>query len=136
MKKAIKISIIVPAYNVQRYVEKCIKSITSQDTGGLELEIIIVDDASTDDTLKICTNMARKDKRIRVLKSSAPKNKGLSATRNRGLEVISGDYVMFVDSDDWVNGNLFCEIAKRLREKRYDLIMLPYIREYSNKSIK
>lgn len=91
------VSVIVPVFNVEKYVGQCIKSIYNQTY--TKLEIILVNDGSTDGSLSICQKWAKKDRRIKIIEE---KNSGLSAARNNGLTVASGQYVLFVDSDDWI----------------------------------
>lgn len=95
-----KVSIIVPVYNVQNYLEKCLDSILEQTYN--DLEIILVDDGSTDKSGFICDSYEKKDKRVKVIHK---KNGGLSAARNAGLEIASGDYLLFIDSDDWIEND-------------------------------
>ena len=92
-----KVSVIIPVYNTGKYLEKCISSVLNQTYSNLE--VILIDDGSTDNSLKICNDCALKDSRILVLSHN---NKGVSYTRNRGLDSMTGDYVTFVDSDDWI----------------------------------
>lgn len=94
------VSIIVPIYNVEKYLSTCINSILNQTYKNLE--IILVDDGSTDDCPKICEKFANKDSRIKVIHKI---NGGLSEARNFGLEIASGDWISFVDSDDYVENN-------------------------------
>ena len=96
------ISIIVPVYNVKDYVEKCLDSICGQSYTNLE--IIVVDDGSTDGSGKICDAYASKDRRIKVIHR---KNGGLSAARNEGLDAATGEFLGFVDSDDWIDLDMF-----------------------------
>lgn len=91
------LSIIVPIYNSEMYLKKCLTSICKQTY--YNLEIILVDDGSNDNSLKICNSFAERDKRIKVISQS---NCGASAARNTGLSVATGEYVTFVDSDDWL----------------------------------
>lgn len=91
------ISVIVPCYNVMEYLPKCVESILSQTYKNLE--IILVDDGSTDSSGKICDGYAAKDNRIKVIHK---KNGGLSDARNVALDVMKGEYVTFIDSDDYV----------------------------------
>ena len=90
-----KISIVVPIYNVEKYLAECIESIQNQSYKNLE--IILVDDESPDNSGKIAEKYASNDERIKVIHK---KNGGLSDARNAGIEVATGDYLMFVDSDD------------------------------------
>ena len=92
-----KISIIVPVYNVERYLPECLDSLLGQTYR--ELEIILVDDGSRDASGRICDAYGERDSRIRVIHQQ---NQGLSPTRNHGLDIATGDYIAFVDSDDYV----------------------------------
>lgn len=97
-KSMFKVSIIVPVYNAQKYINKCIESIISQTYSGIEL--IIVDDGSTDGSGRECDILSAKDDRITVIHQ---KNSGVTAARFTGLSVSSGNYIAFVDSDDWID---------------------------------
>ena len=90
------ISVIVPIYNVERYLEKCVNSILVQTYSNLE--IILVDDGSPDNCPQLCDQLAKKDSRIVVVHK---KNGGLSSARNAGIDIARGEYIGFVDSDDW-----------------------------------
>ena len=92
-----KVSVIVPIYNVERYIEKCVKSLMEQDYKNIE--IILVDDGSSDRSADIIDRLALKDNRITVIHKE---NGGVSSARNAGMKVAVGDYIMFVDGDDWV----------------------------------
>lgn len=110
----ITISIIIPAFNVEKYIEKCISSLTSQTLNSLEL--ICVDDGSTDSTPKLLDKLARNDTRIKVIHRC---NGGLSAARNSGMAIATGKYIGFVDGDDWVDRNMFKGLSDAL-EKNND----------------
>lgn len=105
MENSAKISVIVPVYNVAPYLTQCIESLCRQTFS--KLEIILVDDGSTDESGKICDEFAKKDPRILVIHK---KNEGLSSARNAGLSVASGKYIGFVDGDDFVS----CEMYQKL----------------------
>lgn len=105
MKEEKKISIIIPIYNVEKYLPACVESILQQTYKNLE--IILVDDGSPDRCPVICDDLAQKDDRIRVIHQ---KNKGLSGARNTGIENARGDYLIFVDSDDTVEQTLVEEL--------------------------
>lgn len=92
------ISVIVPCYNVEEYLPKCIESILNQTYRNLE--ILLVDDGSPDNCGRICDEYAAKDSRIRIIHK---KNGGLSDARNAALDVMTGEYVTFIDSDDYVS---------------------------------
>lgn len=91
------ISVIVPVYNVQDYLERCVTSLLNQTYHNLE--IILIDDGSTDDSLMLCKGLSEKDARIRILSQS---NQGVGAVRNLGVSMATGQYLGFVDGDDWV----------------------------------
>ena len=93
MSKNIKVSVIVPVYNVEKYLSRCIESIINQTIK--DIEIILVDDGSPDQSPQICDEYALKDGRIRVIHK---KNGGLASARNAGMKIARGDYIFFVDS--------------------------------------
>jgi len=93
-----KVSVIVPIYNVEKYIGKCVDSIRNQDYPNIE--IILVDDGSPDKSPQIIDEMASNDDRIKVIHE---KNGGVSSARNRGIAAATGEYIMFVDGDDWVD---------------------------------
>lgn len=102
MKKLPLISIVIPVYNVEKYLDTCIKSVTAQTYTNLD--IILVDDGSTDSSPLICDNWSKLDKRISVIHKE---NGGLSDARNTGIDSAKGDYIAFVDSDDWIDEYLY-----------------------------
>ena len=102
------ISVIVPVYKVEKYIHKCVDSIINQTYKNLE--IILVDDGSPDECGKICDEYAEKDNRIIVIHQ---KNSGQCVARNMGLKKMSGEYVAFVDSDDYLEKRLFTKDARR-----------------------
>ena len=112
-----KVSVIVPIYNVEKYLEKCLDSLVNQTLK--DIEIILVNDGSTDNSGQIAKKYANKykDKIIYLEKE----NGGLSDARNYGLEYVKGDYISFVDSDDYISKNLYSELVKYM-EKDYDMI--------------
>ena len=113
-----KISVIVPIYNVEQYLRRCIDSIINQTYKNLE--IILVDDGSPDNCGQICDDYAKKDTRIKVIHK---KNGGLSDARNVGLEVCTGDYISFVDSDDWIELNTYEIMMKSMNEYNADMVV-------------
>ena len=120
MENRIAVSVIVPAYNAEKVVENCIGSISKQSLK--DIEIIAVDDGSKDSTRKVLEKLAEGDNRIRLIKKD--KNEGLSAARNSALEIATGEYVGFVDADDWVEEDTF---ERMFREgKGADLIVSGY----------
>lgn len=117
----IYLSIIIPAYNCEKYIEKCIKSIIEQKDDLIE--IIIINDGSTDNTLQICEELATKYNNIKLINQE---NKGVSYARNIGIENANGKYVMFVDSDDYLVENSL-EAVKQLLTKDIDVLRCSYI---------
>lgn len=110
------ISIIVPVYNVEKYIEKCIESIMNQTYKNIE--IILIDDGSTDNSGKICDDFAVKDNRIKVLHK---KNGGLSSARNVGLDIAVGNYIGFIDSDDSVHHKMYELLYKAMVDSNADI---------------
>lgn len=113
-----KISVIVPVYNTKEYIEDCVKSILSQTYKKIEL--ILVDDGSTDGSADICDMFKRVDKRVIVVHK---RNEGVSAARNDGLNIASGEYFAFVDSDDIIEPNMYELLIKSIQENRTELAM-------------
>ena len=107
------LSVIVPVYNAEQYIEECIRSIESQGFSENELEIICIDDGSKDRSLEILQNIARSDSRVKVFNQD---NAGVSAARNRGLELATGDYFEFVDADDKLLPGAMLQVCTRLAE--------------------
>ncbi len=105
MNKEIKVSIIVPVYQVEKYIEKCLNSLINQTYKNIE--IILIDDGSQDRSGEICDEFANRDSRIRVFHK---KNEGVSVARNIGIENSNGEYITFVDSDDYVDRNYVEEL--------------------------
>lgn len=105
-----KISVIVPVYNVEEYLAQCLDSIVGQTYH--DLEIILVDDRSTDDSAKICAIYAAKDSRISVIRQP---NGGVSVARNTGIEAATGDYITFVDSDDWLDNEMYEKMMDQIK---------------------
>lgn len=105
------VSIIIPVYNVARYLDDCLKSVLKQTYKNLE--IIIIDDGSTDESLEICRLYAAKDKRLTVIHQE---NSGVSAARNAGLSIMTGKYVLFIDSDDRIEQNMVGILVKEIEE--------------------
>ena len=125
-----KISIIVPVYNTEKYLVKCLDSLIHQTFDNIE--IVCINDGSTDASLKILKNYESMDKRIKIIEQT---NKGLSEARNVGVKNALANYVMFLDSDDWIDVNA-CEVAyKTVIEHKADIVMWSYIREFETKAL-
>ena len=113
----IKYSIIVPIYNIEKYIEECILSVINQSYKNYEL--VLVDDGSLDNSGIICDNYAKKYKKIKVIHK---KNGGLSDARNAGIEISTGEYVLFLDGDDTLYNNCLEEINSQLSDDSIDLL--------------
>lgn len=111
------LSIIIPVYNTAEFLPTCLDSVLS--LSSLDLEVIVVNDGSTDNSLSIITHYANNDSRIKYI---SQKNFGLSAARNAGMNVATGDYVLFVDSDDWIFPNTIAHYWQRIKESNTDVV--------------
>lgn len=127
-----KVSVIIPIYNVDRYLNNCLDSVVSQTLK--EIEIICVDDASTDNGLAIIKEYALKDKRIKIIKNSF--NQGLSVTRNVGVNASNGEYIYFLDSDDLITVNALEILYKKCKVDSLDILMFDAEVFWDNESIK
>lgn len=125
-----KISVIVPVYNVSKYLKKCIDSILEQDYD--DFEIILINDGSTDDSGKICDEYARKYTNINVYHQ---KNSGLSAARNYGMSKAIGKYLSFIDSDDFVTKDFLSSMYNNLKNNNVDISCCGYYHYFSSKTI-
>lgn len=119
----IKFSIIVPIYNVEQYLQKCVDSLLNQDMPSSEYEIILVDDGGHDKCPQICDRYAAAHDNIRVVHRE---NGGLSAARNSGIEVAQGEYVMFVDSDDYIEPNVLGGLMNQVEREELDVLRFDY----------
>lgn len=117
------ISVIVPVYNVEQYLKRCVESLFVQSYKNLE--IILVDDGATDQSGKICDELSCKDNRIKVIHKE---NGGLSDARNKGLEYATGDLIAFVDSDDYIAPNMYERLVSVMNDTDTDIVMCRYIR--------
>lgn len=124
-----KVSIIIPVYNVEKYLIRCLESVVNQTY--LNLEIICVDDGSTDSSGIICEDFKKKDNRIYVIHKL---NGGLSSARNEGLKVATGDAIFFLDSDDYISDGCIKKMVDLLDEYNSDvsIVQMKYIPEYVN----
>jgi len=117
-EEKIKLSFVIPIYNAELYLNKCVDSILSSNSKNIE--IILVDDGSTDNSGKICDEYAQNNKRIRVIHQ---KNQGVSSARNTGIKEASGNNIFFIDNDDWIDGSKIENIIKIIDEKDPDIII-------------
>ena len=122
------ISIIVPIYNVEKYLNKCIESIVNQTYENIE--IILIDDGSNDNSGIICDEYAKKDNRIIVVHKE---NGGVSSARNKGLKIAKGEWISFVDADDWIE-QTFCQtLLNKVTQEQADIALCGYNRITDNR---
>lgn len=124
-----KLSIIVPVYNVQQYIIACIKSLLDHDTD--DYEIIVVNDGTKDNSIELIRQEFCDDRLVIVEQV----NSGLSAARNKGVELAKGDYIWFVDSDDWIESHSVDWIIKEINTSDFDILYQPYTYEYRNGNV-
>lgn len=125
-----EVSVVVPVYNVEKWLTKCLDSILGQTYGDFEL--ILVNDGSADGSLEICRAYEAKDERIRVIDGP---NRGSSAARNTGLEQAQGNWIIFCDSDDWWDFQLLEKLYTAVTENHADIAACNIVWEYADKSI-
>ncbi len=123
-----KISVIIPVYNTSQYLKQCIESVLNQTYENLE--IIIIDDGSKDNSATICKNYQELDNRVVFF---SQENCGISKTRNKAIEKVTGDYILFIDSDDWIDVNTCKTALDKLEAYNTDLVMFSYQKEYIEK---
>jgi len=123
-----KLSVIVPVFNTEQYLDTCVKSLLNQNQK--DIEIILVNDGSTDNSPSICDSYHRADSRVYVIHQ---KNSGVSAARNAGIDVAKGDWITFVDSDDWVDPTM-ANVSQSCSDD-IDIHAFGFYKEYVNKSV-
>lgn len=126
-----KISIIVPVYQAEQYIHKCLDSLLSQTYQ--DIEIVLIDDGSPDKSGEICDNYALQDQRIKVLHQT---NRGVSTARQRGLENATGDYIIHSDPDDWVDATMCEELLKVAAEEDADMVICDFWTEEPARTIR
>jgi glycosyltransferase involved in cell wall biosynthesis len=122
-----KITVIVPVFDVEDYLAECVNSVIEQTYKNLE--IILVDDGSKDSSLDICNDFAKKDKRVKVIHK---KNKGVSSARNSALDISSGDFIVFVDGDDFIAKDMIELLYKNLIKNKCDISICSYVEYFGN----
>lgn len=123
----VKISIIIPAYNIEKYIQKAIKSVMEQSLK--EIEIIVINDGSIDRTKEKIEELIKYDKRIKLINLS---NGGVSRARNIGINIANGEYVLFLDGDDWISKNCLKELYETSKRDNLDLLVFNYTKVFSN----
>ncbi|MDD6403968.1 MAG: glycosyltransferase family 2 protein [Mollicutes bacterium] len=126
-----KVSVIVPVYNVpEKYLEKCVSSLVNQTLN--DIEIILVDDGTPDTSGKLCDDFAIKDSRIKVIHQE---NKGLCGARNTGVKSSIGEWISFVDGDDWIEPDAYEKLYNIGTKNNVDVVMFGYVKDYPSKSV-
>lgn len=127
------ISVIIPVFNTEEYISNCIKSIIGQTLKNIE--ILCVNDCSTDNSLEILQKFAKKDNRIKII--DLKENKGVSNARNTGIDLAQGEYIYLIDSDDWIDENYLEEMLKKIKETKSNVIInANFVKEYDNQNKK
>lgn len=124
------VSIVIPVYNVEEFLPHCLNSVTAQTYKNIE--IICVNDGSPDSSAQILTKYKELDSRIIVINQT---NQGLSGARNTGIKEAHGEYIMFLDSDDWADAETVAEAHKKITSENADVVMWSYVREFPDKKI-
>ena len=125
-----KVTVVIPVYNTKRYLEECVASVIGQTYK--EIEILLVDDGSTDGSSALCDELAERDERIRVLHKE---NGGAATARNLGIDEASGEYVMFLDSDDWLDLDTVEMLIQHADQNHTDVIKFNFVREYGDRQL-
>ena len=128
--KAEKFSVVIPVYRAENYLKQCVESVLSQTHSNIE--VVLVDDESPDKCPVICDLFADKDTRVQVIHK---KNEGAALARKAGLEAATGEYVLFIDCDDWLETNTISDCLDIAHRDNADCVMFGYVREYPQKSL-
>ena len=122
-----KVSVIVPVYNCEKYIERCMDSLINQTLA--DIEIIVIDDESKDTTFEILKEYEKKDKRIKLM---TKKNSGISSSRNKGMEIATGKYIAFIDGDDWIDLDCLEKMYEVAEKNQTDIVICSYVREFKD----
>ena len=125
-----KVTIVVPVYNTKKYLKECVQSLTEQTYA--DIEILLVDDGSTDGSSDLCDTLATTDERIRVIHKE---NGGAATARNLGIDEADGEYLMFLDSDDWLDTDTVDTLVNYADENKTDVLRFNYVREFEGKQL-
>lgn len=126
--KKIKVSVIIAVYNIERYIERCILSVINQSLK--EIEIIVVNDGSNDNSSIIINNLSKKDPRIKVINK---KNEGLVEARKSGMNIANGEYLLFIDGDDWIEKECLYKLYKSAYKNNSDIVQFNAYKSYDDR---
>lgn len=126
-----RISVIIPVYNTEKYLEKCLNSVISQSLE--EIEIIVVNDCSSDNSLKIIKKYIQKDNRIILINKK--ENEGVSEARNSGIKIARGEYILCVDGDDWIEKDCLKELYEMAKKNEAEIVVSDFYLDYGNKNV-
>lgn len=124
IKTTVLLSVILPIYNGQETLSKCINSVLEQE--DINLELLCIDDGSTDNSISICQNIAQKDSRIRLI---TKRNGGVASARNKGLDFSRGTYITFIDQDDWIEKNAYKTMLQAVLTSKADIVVSNYFKD-------
>ncbi len=124
------VTVVIPIYNTEKYLEKCVTSVTSQTFK--DIEILLINDGSLDNSGELCDKLAKTDSRIKVIHKE---NGGAASVRNMGIETAKGEYIMFLDSDDWLDHDALETLVSHAITNQTDVIKFNYVREFANKQL-
>ena len=117
------LSIVIPVFNSEKYLSECLSSLFIQEQSG-KIEVICVDDGSTDQSLKIIKEYSTRQVNLRWI---AQENRGVSSARNEGMKIARGDYITFVDSDDWIEPMMYEKLYQKAKEENADLVVSDFL---------
>src|SRR6266540_1135366 len=126
-----KISIIIPVYNVEQYIEKCLQSCINQDLPHQDYEIIVINDGSTDGSLEVVNRVTTDYSNFIIINKP---NEGASSARNKGLDIASGNYVWFIDADDWIETNCLQSLIFIMEQEQLDALQIGYHKVINSKT--
>ena len=124
------VTVIVPVYNVEKFIDKCVQSVIDQTM--TDIEVILVDDGSTDNSLARCREWTNKDSRVKVYHQE---NQGVSVARNLGIEKSAGKYIAFIDSDDWIEPNYLEVLYVMAKAKDADISICGFYFDYPDEVV-
>ena len=126
----VKVSVVIPVYNVEPFIGACIESVCKQTVK--DIEIILVNDGSTDNGAAVCEDWCRKDSRVRLINQA---NQGVSVARNRGIQESSGEWIAFIDSDDWIEPNYLEVLVETAEENKADIGICGFYFDYPDEVV-